>query len=271
MDVDIQHVTLGTIFSNPIMREDIYIEARDVFFGAGTMTPASKAAMDVVASIVGEHLGLDSERCHWLTERKTPDFHVETDANGTTTGMRISRTYLPSRKSTTLFTATSRPFALHRPAVCLLSRIATAVSLQEPVLLIGETGTGKTSVITHLAHVLRRPLISLNLSNQTESSDLIGGLKPVDARMPGSLLQERFSELFGATFSRKKNEKFETSIRKAVNEGKWKRVVGLWKESVRLAQERFTAKKQENQDVVRYVPLFLCSFLRLIGFPTAPT
>jgi midasin len=89
--------------------------------------------------------------------------------------------------------------------------------------------------------------------------------------MPGSLLQERFSELFGATFNRKKNEKFETSIRKAVNEGKWKRVVGLWKESVRLAQERFTAKKQENQDVVRYVPLFLCSFLRLIGFPTAPT
>ena len=89
----------------------------------------------------------------------------------------------------------------------------------------------------------------------------------MDARMPGSLLQERFSELFGATFSRKKNEKFETSIRKAVNEGKWKRVVGLWKESVRLAQERFGAKRQENQDVVRYVPLPFCSCLKLTGLP----
>ena len=59
-----------------------------------------------------------------------------------------------------------------------------------------------------------------------------------------SLLQERFSELFGATFSRKKNEKFETSVRKAVNEGKWKRVVGLWKESVKMAQERYKAKQQ---------------------------
>jgi midasin len=247
MDIDTEQPTLSSVFFNPALKEDVYLEARDVFFGAGTMTAASRAAMEVVASIVGEHLGLDPDRCQWLTDRRTPDFQIETDANGSTTGLLISRTYLPSRKvQSTPFAPSTRPFALHRPAVCLLSRIANAVSHEEPVLLTGETGTGKTSVVTHLASTLRRPLISLNLSQQTESSDLIGGLKPVDARIPGSSLQERFSELFGATFSRKKNEKFETSVRKAVNEGKWKRVAGLWKESVKMAQERYKAKQQSS-------------------------
>jgi hypothetical protein len=50
-------------------------------------------------------------------------------------------------------------------------------------------------------------------------------------------------ELFGGTFSRRKNEKFEAEVRKAVGEGRWKRAVGLWKESTRLAKERIRAKE----------------------------
>ena len=98
--------------------------------------------------------------------------------------------------------------------------------------------------------------VTLNLSHQTESADLIGGFRPVDARIPGSELQVRFIELFGATFSRKKNEKFETEVRKAVNEAKWKRAVGLWKESVRMAQERYKTKQSDSSRQV-FVDLFL--------------
>lgn len=137
---------------------------------------------------------------------------------------------------------------MHKPAVKLLSRIANAVAHDEPVLLTGETGTGKTSVVSHLATLLNVPLISLNLSHQTESSDLIGGLKPIDTRIPGAALQEKFIALFAATFSRRKNEKFEAEVRKAVNECKWKRAVGLWKESVRLAIERIQARNVENEE-----------------------
>lgn len=135
---------------------------------------------------------------------------------------------------------------MHQPAVCLLSCIMTSVALSEPVLLTGAMGTGKTSVITHLALLLGCLLISLNLSHQTESLDLIGGLKPIDMRVPASVLQERFLELFGSTFSRKKNEKFESEVRKGMNEGRWKRVVGLWKESGRLARECLVVKKTEQ-------------------------
>ena len=97
--------------------------------------------------------------------------------------------------------------------------------------------------------------VTLNLSHQTESADLIGGFRPVDARIPGSELQARFIELFGATFSRKKNEKFETEVRKAVAEGRWKRAAGLWKESVRLARDRIRKRREEEQGETRCVLL----------------
>ncbi|KAF8995069.1 hypothetical protein BDZ89DRAFT_971976, partial [Hymenopellis radicata] len=78
--------------------------------------------------------------------------------------------------------------------------------LGEPVLLTGETGTGKTSVVTHLSGLLRKPLVSLNLLHQTESSDLLGGFKTVDARVPASALQQCFLDLFGSTFSTEERE-----------------------------------------------------------------
>jgi len=158
------------------------------------------------------------------------------------------RTRLPARSTKLEIVSPSiRPFAMHKPAVLLLSRIAAALSLSEPVILTGETGTGKTSAVTHLAGLLRRPLVSLNLSHQTESSDLLGGFKPIDARIPGAALQQRFLELFGVTFSRRKNEKFEGEVRKAVGEGRWKRAVGLWRESGRMAVERIRGKGKEKE------------------------
>jgi midasin len=53
---------------------------------------------------------------------------------------------------------------------------------------------------------------------------------------------EHWSELFGATFSRKRNAVFEDGLRKAVREGRWKRAVSMWKESGRMAKERIRGK-----------------------------
>ncbi|THV03027.1 midasin [Dendrothele bispora CBS 962.96] len=244
------HIILPSVFINTTLREHIFLAARDVFFGGGVLTNAARTYFASVITTVAEHLSLDVERREWLLTRFTPDFDVEQDVNGQPTAVRAGQTRLLA-KSTKIEIApvTSRPFAMHRPAILLTSRIATAVSLGEPVLLTGETGTGKTSVITHLAHTLRQPLISLNLSQQTESSDLVGGFKPVDARIPAANLQDRFLELFGETFSRKKNEKFEEETKKVVFQGKWKRAVGLWKESIRLARDRIQSKKTEAENI----------------------
>ncbi|KAF9013327.1 P-loop containing nucleoside triphosphate hydrolase protein [Cyathus striatus] len=244
MDLDTgKELSLSSIFTNPSLREDIYLESRDVFFGAGASTAAARAHTERVASIIAYHLGLETERSEWVLRGKVPELEIERDANGQTTATRIGRTRLLACQNKP--EVSSRPFAMHKPAVVLVSRISTAISLGEPILLTGETGTGKTSVVSHLASLLRKPLISLNLSHQTESSDLIGGLKPLDARVPASALQEKFMELFGATFSRRKNETFESEVRKAVVESKWKRVVRLWKDSALLAKSRLQAKRLE--------------------------
>lgn len=233
---------LAVIFPNAVIREDMLAECRDVFFGAGATTAAARQHIEFISSTVAEHLGLSPERKDWVLCGRVPDLSIDKDVNGSVTSVRVGNTRLLSASSPEPSLPITRPFAMHKPAISLLSRIATAVSLNEPILLTGETGTGKTSVVTHLASLLRRPLISLNLSNQTESSDIVGGFKPVDARVPASELQVRFLDLFGGTFSRKKNAHFEESVRKAVHEGKWKRAVALWKETIRLARDRIQAK-----------------------------
>ncbi|KIY74066.1 P-loop containing nucleoside triphosphate hydrolase protein [Cylindrobasidium torrendii FP15055 ss-10] len=237
---------LAGCFPNTHVREQMFLQARDIFFGAAALTAAADAHLQSIIELVSQHLGLDASRRDWLLTGWAPDFKVERDVNDVVIGVRSHNIYLPARPPRTSAVTPSRPFAMHRPAILLLSRIATSVSLNEPVLLTGETGTGKTSVVTHLASLLQRPLISLNLSHQTESADLVGGFKPVDARVAGSGLQERFMDLFGSTFSRKKNEKFEGEVRKAVNEGRWKRAVGLWKDSTKLARDRIRAKASET-------------------------
>ncbi|KAF8630919.1 hypothetical protein AX17_005277 [Amanita inopinata Kibby_2008] len=239
---------LSAIFSNPTLREDIFSEARDVFFGAGVLTASARTHSGTIARVVGNLLGLDSERQEWLLTGRTPLFTEEKDVNGRVVAVCAGFTRLEAKSlEHAVLNGPKRPFVMHRPAVMLLSRVVRAVALSEPVLLTGETGTGKTSAVTHLAALLHRKLVSLNLSHQTESGDLLGGFKPVDARVPASTLMERWGKLFGGSFSRKKNEKFESEVRKAVKDTRWGRVVGLWRESGRLARDRIKSRKEKDE------------------------
>lgn len=54
----------------------------------------------------------------------------------------------------------NQTFAATRPSAVLLEQLAVCVSRGEPVLLVGETGTGKTSTVQYLAKLtgeLRKP------------------------------------------------------------------------------------------------------------------
>ena len=52
--------------------------------------------------------------------------------------------------------------------------VGTVVN-REPCLLVGETGIGKTAAISELARLCGPELVSINLSQQSDSSDLLGG------------------------------------------------------------------------------------------------
>jgi len=235
-------VFLSSVFTHVNLREEVFLYARDVFFGAGTLTASARQLADQAAGVAGQHLGLSVERQTAALFSRVPEFDIERDVNGRNIVVRVDRTRLVANSGTEILQIHSRPFAMHKPAVRLMGRLATSVSLGEPILLTGETGTGKTSAVTHLATILRKPLISLNLSQQTESSDILGGFKPIDARVPGMKLYQTFMRLFGATLSSKKNPKFQESVRKAVLEARWKRAVALWAEAIKIAKEKLRAK-----------------------------
>ena len=64
----------------------------------------------------------------------------------------------------------------------LFTLVARALRFNEPVLLVGETGCGKTSVCQLYAQILSKELYAVNCHQNTETSDLIGGLRPVRNR-----------------------------------------------------------------------------------------
>ena len=88
-------------------------------------------------------------------------------------------------------------FAYTQSSLCLLESVCRCVQMNEPVLLVGETGVGKTAVVNYLsqlsgnhtfrhfpltlcyipsiAHCVGNKLIVFNVCQQTDSSELLGG------------------------------------------------------------------------------------------------
>jgi midasin len=246
MDLDeSSNLSFVDVIPNSSIREEVFIEGHDVFFGAMSESPASQALMTNMASTLATALGFGDDKLKFLLADRVPEWEVVKGYDGKIRTVHVGRVSLPAVVPRgPPQTNSRRPFALHKPSLQLLARLATCVALNEPILLTGETGTGKTTVVSYLASLLSRPLLSLNVSQQTESSDLLGGFKPVDARIPAAELQRRFQDMFTATFSREKNLKFEEAVRSAVSTGKWKRAVALWKECVKRARDRVQGKQE---------------------------
>jgi len=57
--------------------------------------------------------------------------------------------------------------------------ILRSCARQEPVLIVGDTGCGKTTVCQLLAALLHRPLRIVNCHRNTETADFLGGLRPL--------------------------------------------------------------------------------------------
>lgn len=56
----------------------------------------------------------------------------------------------------------------------VLETISTALKAKLPILLVGHTGTGKTTVIRELAKTKKKPLVRVSITGDTTVDDLIG-------------------------------------------------------------------------------------------------
>ncbi len=60
----------------------------------------------------------------------------------------------------------------------MITLLLHCASNNEPALLVGPTGSGKTSACSLLAAIMKSELLSVNCHRHTESSDLVGGFRP---------------------------------------------------------------------------------------------
>ena len=258
------------------MQEDVFVEARDVFLApmpstaTGTGAAAAIALVQAVVRVLQTYLGLSDERAEWVMRRRVPAFEAPTDDDSIEDGsgdiamsggarVKIGRVGLQrdqkayaeqlrterKRRRAGDDEGARRPFALTKPSLLALEKVAAAVQHAEPALLVGETGTGKTAAVGYLAHALGKKLTALNLSNQTEASDLVGGFKPLDeaedARRAASVLVNTFVDVFGRTFNLTRNAEFVNHVRRAFDKQRWQRLVGLFREAQRMASTRLAA------------------------------
>lgn len=219
--------------------DDIFMEAFDCF--AGSLR--SEQARARVMACVAEELHIDPQRRDHLLQNR--EVKLEAPSKNTSSGvLKIGRTSL-SRHKVSKRNTTSRPFSTNGYTLRLLEKIAVAVDRQEPLLLVGETGTGKTTCIQYLAEQLGRNLVAFNLSQQSECGDLLGGYKPVNVRSLVIPMKDEFDMLFDTTFSRKKNQRFLEMLGKRMAKGNWRGVCTLWREALKMVDA--ARKAHESQ------------------------
>ncbi|PWA02130.1 hypothetical protein BB558_001727 [Smittium angustum] len=140
-----------------------------------------------------------------------------------------------------------RPFALTEHARKLMEKIAVSAELGEAVLLPGETGTGKTTIVQYVADMVGQKLAVVNLSQQSDSSDLLGGFRPIDTKTVAVPLKDSFDDLFTKSFSAKKNSAFLDAVRLAFVKQNWSRLAKLFVEASKMA---FQANKKKKAKLV---------------------
>ena len=215
---------------------EMFLEATDCFAGS-LQTGESREA---VISCIAEEMRIDPQRVkHFLTSH-IPRY------DDSETQLRIGRVRL-SKRSNAQFAKGStishpaakakkpRPFANTTHAKRLLEQVGVAVKMAEPVLLVGETGIGKTTVVQQLADSLGYKLTAVNLSQQSEVGDLLGGFKPVNIRSFAIPLREEFDDLFARTgISASKNERYLKKVQMYIIRSDWPKLSKVWREAPKM-------------------------------------
>ncbi|KAK5174738.1 AAA ATPase midasin [Saxophila tyrrhenica] len=208
--------------------DSIFLEAIDSFVGA---LPGSSARNDM-AAVIAQEFGVDPQRRDYLLTDRDVKYDVNKSA------ISVGRYSLPRFQATRKTNINQDTFSTNPHTCRMLERVAAAVLNREPLLLVGETGVGKTTAVQHLANHLGKKLVPFNLSQQSEAGDLLGGFKPVNPRSIIIPLKDEFDELFSAGFSRSKNQEFLDLLGKQMSRSNWKAVCKLWRQALKMADDQ---------------------------------
>ncbi|KAE8602908.1 hypothetical protein XENTR_v10014171 [Xenopus tropicalis] len=215
---------------------NIFHEAMDCFT-AMLSKPGSRLRM---AEVIGSKLNISKQKAEFYCQLYKPNISVrELDVS-------VGRVEILRKQTETVHVHRERiTFAATRPSSVLIEQLAVCVNKGESVLLVGETGTGKTSTVQYLSHVAGQRLRVVNMNQQSDTADLLGGYKPVDHKLIWLPLREGFEELFAQTFSRKQNQTFLGHIQTCYRQKRWQDLLKLMQHVLRSALNKVQTGEAE--------------------------
>ncbi|XBW36301.1 hypothetical protein QEN19_001887 [Hanseniaspora menglaensis] len=206
----------------------IFLETVSCF----TSFVAEQTAVELLADSIGEILQIQPQRIKTLISSNYIPV-LENDETTITIGRcQLQKNVINKQKKSINDTS----FATTNHAKRLMEKVAVSIKNNEPLLLVGETGTGKTTVVQQVSKLLHKKLTVINVSQQTEASDLLGGYKPVNCRTLIVPIIDDFEELFPITFSMSKNEKFYNLFHKCVKKQHWPNVIKVLNQAFKMAE-----------------------------------
>lgn len=190
-----------------------------------------------LAHAISAQLGIVAEKADYFLKTHKPTIDIRENS------LKTSRASVP--RNLGRVTGNAR-FCFTRPAANLLERTMCCVGLGEPVLFVGETGTGKTTTVQYLADMIGQKLVVINMNQQSDSADLLGGFKPVEVKRIVGPIKREFEELFQEFFDVEQNRKFLKNVAFCYNEQKWGYLVKLIKKSYTAALDRLSYIPQQK-------------------------
>ena len=208
--------------------ELLYQDAMDIF----SRFISDISVRNVVAEEIAFTLNISKERATYYTSSHKPNVSLKKS------GLQVGRVLVPISASGDNFSPPQSVFSVTRHAAVLLESVARAVTCQEPVLLVGETGVGKTTSVQFLAEKTGRKLRVVNMNQQSDSADLLGGFKPVSLQRSLHRLREMFVQLFCETFSTNNNAKFLGHLDTCFTDHRWNDAIQLMNHTLKAAMNK---------------------------------
>ncbi|GBG32276.1 Midasin [Hondaea fermentalgiana] len=225
----------GGIFLTEQEREDLLVEAMDCFVAAMPSVESRISMAQWLAAI----WHLPKERILHRIRSYKPEV-VPRGRSDPSLRVGRARLLMSAREDA------QRPGRVAATGVSmrLLEQIACSVQMNEPVLLVGETGAGKTSMVQHLARLLGKKLVVQNMHVQSDTTELLGGFKPVQLRHVAMPLYARFTQLFCETFAESANQRFLQAVEDAVAKSNWKKLGKACVAACKMADAKWTKQRK---------------------------
>ena len=215
-------------------KDGIFLEAVDCFAAAVPPGPSKVHIIEVIA----RELQVPKQRVKYCLHTRVPGCY-ESETVFSIGRVELFKSKDIPRAGISKPTTVKDPFAITDHVSQTLESIGAAVNRAEPCLLVGETGTGKTTAVQKLATALHKRLIVINLSQQSESGDLLGGYKPVKLRSLAIPMREEFDELLQLTFKSRTNHQLVGSLDRYIAKARWASTIQLWHKALESIQSHF--------------------------------